>query len=102
ALFLEGAPPRWVLAAGAGAGSAVAAVAVHAGLGLAPASWKRRASTIRWVAYGLAGGAAAATIGPWLVLVLLACGMVELLMRGGLPSPTANNLTPLPFLAVGA
>ncbi|MGA8252576.1 MAG: chromate transporter, partial [Mycobacterium sp.] len=33
ALFLEGAPPRTVLAAGAGAGSAVAAVAVHAAAG---------------------------------------------------------------------
>ena len=26
----------------------------------------------------LAGGAAAATIGPWLVLVLLGCGAIEL------------------------
>jgi chromate transporter len=103
ALFLDGAPPRWVLAAGAGAGSAVAAVAVHAGLGLAPASWKRRANTLRWMLYGLAGAAAAATIGPWLVLVLLACGLVEILVRAGPPTPKATNtLTPLPFLAVGA
>jgi chromate transporter len=41
ALFLEGSPPRAVLAAGAGAGSAVAAVAVHAAAGLLPASWQR-------------------------------------------------------------
>jgi chromate transporter len=103
ALFLEGAPPRWVLAAGAGAGSAVAAVAVHAGLGLAPASWQRRSSTPRWIGYCLAGGAAAATIGPWLVLVLLGCGLVELLVRGGLPLPnSAKSLAPLPILAVGS
>jgi chromate transporter len=38
ALFLAGAPPRWILAAGAGAGSAVAAVAVQSGAGLLPAS----------------------------------------------------------------
>jgi chromate transporter len=33
------------------------------------------------VAYLLAGGAAAATIGPWLVLVLLGCGLTELALR---------------------
>jgi chromate transporter len=33
------------------------------------------------VAYLLAGGAAAATIGPWLVLVLLGCGLAELALR---------------------
>ena len=34
------------------------------------------------LAYGLAGGIAAALAGPWLVLVLLACGAVELAHRG--------------------
>jgi chromate transporter len=32
----------------------------------------------RVLVYGLAGGAAAATLGPYLVLVLLACGAIEL------------------------
>ena len=36
------------------------------------------ARRVRWAAYLLAGGAAAATIGPWLVLVLLGCGVTEL------------------------
>ncbi len=62
ALFLTGAPPRAVLAAGAGAGSAVAAVAVHAAAGLLPASWHRardggRASRLRWAGYVAAGPA---------------------------------------------
>ncbi len=35
------------------------------------------------IAYGLAGAIAAAITGPWLVLVLLACGGVELLARRG-------------------
>jgi chromate transporter len=35
----------------------------------------------RWVAYLVAGGVAAATIGPWLVLVLLGCGLIELAVR---------------------
>ena len=78
ALFLAGSPPDWIRGAGAGAGAAVAAVAVHAGLGLVPASWRRASSRVRWLAYLLAGGAAAATLGPWLVLVLLGCGALEL------------------------
>jgi chromate transporter len=83
AVFLAAAPPRWVLGAGAGAGAAVAAVAVHAGLSLVPSSWARAAarSRVRWIVYVGAGGAAAATIGPWLVLVLLGCGAVELLLQ---------------------
>ena len=83
ALFLTGTPPLWVKGAGAGAGAAVAAVAVQAGWTLLGPSWTRagpagRARRFRWAAYLLAGGAAAATIGPWLVLVLLGCGAAEL------------------------
>ena len=91
ALFLAGSPPLWVKGAGAGAGAAVAAVAVQAGWSLAVPSWTRARTNgagrrFRWVAYLLAGGAAAATIGPWLVLVLLGCGVTELAIgqaRGG-------------------
>jgi chromate transporter len=66
-----------------GAGAAVAAVAVRAGLGVAVPIW-RRANDDRFpvLLYGLAGGIAAATTGPWLVLVLLACGAIELSRRG--------------------
>jgi chromate transporter len=79
ALFL-GSPPDWIRGVGAGAGAVVAAVAIHAGIGLVPGSWGRmRASQRpRWVVYALAGGAAAAMLGPWLVAVLLVCGFVEL------------------------
>jgi chromate transporter len=79
-LFLSGSPPLWVRGAGAGAGSAVAAVAVQAGWSLVPASWQRaaQASRGRWAVYVTAGIAAAATLGPWLVLVLLAAGAIEL------------------------
>ena len=81
ALFLSAAPPRWVLGAGAGAGAAVAAVAAHAGATLTPASWGRAARKIRWGAYLVAGAVSAATVGPWLVLVLLACGAAELALQ---------------------
>jgi chromate transporter len=76
ALFL-GSPPEWVRGAGAGAGAAVAAVAAQAGWSLVPAS-RERARSWRWFLYAAAGFAAAATLGPWLVLVLLACGGAEL------------------------
>lgn len=104
-LFLAGTPPHAVLAAGAGAGSAVAAVAVHAAAGLLPASWSRtrkqgRASRLRWIGYLAAGLLATATVGPWLVLVLLACGAAEITsrMRRDEAGPTAVALMPLPAI----
>jgi chromate transporter len=82
-LFVAGSPPLWVLGAGAGAGAAVPAVAVQAGWSLLVPSWRNRASAIRWSAYLAAGLTAAATVGAWLVLVLLGCGAVEFLARYG-------------------
>jgi chromate transporter len=103
-LFLGTSPPLWVLGAGAGAGAAVPAVAIHAGAGLTGASWQRRANIARWLCYLLAGAASAATLGPWLVLVLLGCGLIELALRltgrrhdGELPGLAAG-----PLLAAGA
>jgi chromate transporter len=89
AVFLEASPPRWVLGAGAGAGAAVAAVAVRAGASLVPASWHRAAATsrLRWLLYAGAGAAAAATVGGWLVLVLLGCGALELALQRVAVSP---------------
>jgi chromate transporter len=83
ALFFGETPPTWVRGAGAGAGAAVAAVAVRAGLDLARPSLERTPSRGRWLAYAVLGAAAAALIGPYLVLVLLACGLVELGHAGG-------------------
>lgn len=83
-LFLAAAPPRWILGAGAGAGAAVGAVALDQGLLMARGTLTRaagRAARGRFVAYAVAGAAAAALTGPWLVLVLLACGAVELALR---------------------
>jgi chromate transporter len=79
-LFLQHAPPRWIAGAGAGAGAAVAAVAVHAGVGLIPPSWRRSSATsrVRWVLYASVGAIAAATIGAYLVLVLILCGATEI------------------------
>ena len=85
AVFLASHPPGWVLGAAAGAGAGVPAVALHAASGLVPASWKRigtkHAQQARWAVYALAGGTAAAAIGPYLVLVLVACGATEIVVR---------------------
>ena len=84
-VFLASHPPQWILGAAAGAGAAVPAVALYAAWGLVPGSWKRigtkRAQQVRWVIYALVGGTAAATVGPYLVLVLLACGLTEIAIR---------------------
>ena len=100
ALFLAPRPVGWIAGAAAGAGAAVPAVAVAAAAGLIPASWRRagaspaggsaadgsgadgsRAPHGRWIGYLVAGGVAAATVGPWLVLVLAACGLAEVAVR---------------------
>ncbi len=120
ALFLAAHPPRWVSGAAAGAGAAVPAVALGAAIGLAPSSWRRaargRGAQVRWIGYLMAGGAAAALIGPFLVLVLTACGLTELLVTSypwrtsgpGPGEPASSSPGPgrvqalLPLLAITA
>ncbi len=107
-VFLASNPPTWIKGAALGAGAAVAPVAVNAALGLIPASWRRagdiRVRQVRWVVYAVAGGVAAATVGTWLVLVLLGCGLVEVMISGALrwPSrPHALVVAPLGVVATG-
>jgi chromate transporter len=103
AIVLAASPPKWIMGAGAGAGAAVAAVALQAGSGLLPNSWRRSDAKLRWALYLAAGTAAAATVGPWVVLVLLGCGAAELTTRsvqaGRLPAPA---IAPLAALVVEA
>lgn len=109
ALFLAGSPPLWVQGAAAGAGAAVPAVAVQAAVSLLPASRKRmsagRAARARWLAYLVAGAAASAAAGPFVVVVLLACGLAEVAVRlRAEPGPSSGLaaggvLGGLPFLA---
>jgi chromate transporter len=87
ALFLAAHPPLWVQGAAAGAGAGVPAVALNAALGFIPASWRRvgekRSVKVRWCCYFLAGAVIAATIGQYLVIVLVACGAAEIVIRNG-------------------
>ena len=105
AVFLADHPPDWVLGAAAGAGAAVPAVALNAARGLLPASWKRigteRPEQVRWIVYALLGAAAAATVGPFLVLVLVACGVTEIVIRRpGRPNSARSARAFIPALVL--
>lgn len=104
ALFL-GSPPAWVRGLGGGAAAVVPAVAVRAGVDLIGPSRARAAHLRRWAVYVLAGAAATALIGPWLVLVLLACGAAELLRQRLITTRQTlmiNPIGPIAVLAVTA
>ena len=106
ALFLAAHPPLAVAGAAAGSGAAVPAVAAAAAIRLFPASWRRAGpgraagqvaqsaagpggrrrrgltwAHARWLGYLMAGGAAGALAGAFLVLVLVACGLTEMTVR---------------------
>jgi chromate transporter len=94
------------------------------GSGLGPdgsgrgAAGRGRGAQVRWIGYLIAGGVAAALIGPFLVLVLTACGLTELLVTShpwrasgpgpGEPVSSSPNPSPgrvqalLPLLATTA
>jgi chromate transporter len=98
AVFLASHPADWVLGAAAGAGAAVPAVALNAAWGLAPGSWHRigtkRSEKIRWAIYVVLGAAAATTVGPYLVLVLIACGLTEIGIRRATAPGSAASVVP--------
>ncbi|MDX6630581.1 MAG: chromate transporter [Gaiellales bacterium] len=102
-VFFGHAPPLWIRGAGAGAGAAVAAVAVQAALGLLVPSYERvrdrHARFARWAGYLVAAGAAAALIGPYLVLVLIGCGLLELAVQRRQAVATGLHWVPLAALA---
>jgi chromate transporter len=94
AVFLSGHPPLTIQGAGAGAGAAVAAVAAHAAWSLVPASWQRAhrpRQRLRWTLYLAAGAAAAIGLGPFVVVVLISAGAVEVLLRHVVRPKTANS-----------
>ena len=104
AASLGESPPSWLLALGAGAGGAVVAVVVLAGVVLARSSLfdLRGARLARSLAYLAVGAVATVLVGPFVVLALLACGLVELLVRRGPPRVVASVLAwpaLLPFAA---
>jgi chromate transporter len=90
----DGASPGGASPGGAGRDDAGAG-ARNAAAGLDPDQQEPgRLARARWIGYLLAGGAAAATVGPWLVLVLVACGLIEIAARSRrrpVPPPAAGG-----------
>jgi chromate transporter len=93
AVALGESPPLWARAVGAGAAGAVVAVVGQAGLALGRTSVAGRG--VRAVAYLLAGAAATVAIGAGVVLVIVACGLVELAWRR---RDAALAVSPLPLV----
>jgi chromate transporter len=77
AVALAERPPDWIRGVGAGAAAAVVPVVAQAGLALA----RHGLRGARSLAYLIAGGAGAVLAGSAVVLVLLACGALELAWR---------------------
>jgi chromate transporter len=80
ALALGDAPPAWILGVGSGAGAAVVAVVIQAGFGLGRSSLAGRRD-VRGPLYVVAGFAAVVVAGPFVVVVLLGAGLLELAWR---------------------
>jgi chromate transporter len=76
AVALQSAPPGWVSALGAGAAAAVVGVVAQVGFALAAGTLRGREPRV--VVYVLLSAAAAVAAGPAVLIVLLACGAVEL------------------------
>ena len=105
-LFLAGTPPMWVRRRRRGGrrsrrSGGPGRLVVRPGRAGKPAAGSRF-QRARWAAYALAGGAAAATIGPWLVLVLLGCGAIELAVRHHARSAGPRAIVLLPLLTARA
>jgi chromate transporter len=107
-LFLAASPPLWVRGAGDGAGAVIAPVAVAAGWALLLPSRRRARAAggyrrLRWSTYVVLGGTAAALVGPYLVVVLLVCGFVEVAVVEGTRGERGGvRLHGSPLLLIGA
>ena len=103
AVFLSSHPAAWIVGAAAGAGAAVPAVALKAAADLIPASWRRagpkRAPVMRWLAYVTLGAVATVTVGPYLVIVLVLCGLTEVAVRSRRGTPSGGSAVSLSVIA---
>jgi chromate transporter len=93
AISLSDAPPDAVRGASAAAGAAVVAVVAQAGVALV----RPTVRSLRGGLYLLLGAVATLAVGPYVVLVLLGCGLVELALR---TRTAAASLSPVGVLLV--
>ena len=73
---------------------------MHAGIDLIPSSWARALAHRRWIAYAVLGAVAGALVGAWLVLVLIACGLTEIVLRRAWTPGLGLSLQAWPLLVV--
>lgn len=99
ALALGDAPPAWILGIGAGAGAAVVAVVVQAGFALGRSALDGRRD-LRAPGYVVAGFVATVLSAPYVVLVLLTAGFLEVGWRRR--SHVALHAWPLVIAAAAA
>jgi chromate transporter len=76
AVALGDSPPAWIRGVGAGAAAAVVAVVAQAGISLGRTSLAGRVGVA--LVYMALGAVAAVAVGPYVVLVLVGCGALEL------------------------
>ena len=55
---------------------------------------RARLAHVRWGGYLVAGAASGALVGPWLVLILIACGLLEVAVQARRPQPPARLQPP--------
>lgn len=85
ALFFARHPAHYLLGAALGAGAAVPAVAARTAWQLAVPNWRqnrRVGATVRWTIYCTLGAATALFVPALVVLALIACGVIEIVVRG--------------------
>jgi len=98
--FLDSNAPGWIIGAGLGAGAAIPAIALSAGWALVSPSRARCANRKRWYAYLILGVLAVLTLGSWVVLAIILCGLIELAIRHKNMSPSAYSVLATPKAAV--
>ncbi len=101
-LFLQSHPPVVVIGAGAAMSAVVPVVAAQSARLLVRPSWTRTVesggSRGRWAIYVAAGLAGTLLLGPWLVVVILGTGLVELVASSP-SSPSTHRGTAVVGLA---
>lgn len=83
AISLASAPADWLRGVGAGAGAAVIGVVLRVGWDLSRSSLAPHEGVRRWraFAYLAVGAISVIAAGPFVVLALIGCGLVELIIR---------------------
>ncbi len=92
AISLSSAPADWLRGIGAGAGAAVIGVVLRVGWDLSRSSLAPHEGFRHWraITYLAIGAISVIAVGPFVVLVLIGCGLIELLIRRAEAPPLSS------------